>query len=462
MPNNMQEFANDIAPWLKKVQADYAEVRLEEGKSGRISYRGKLLEVASRTADSGGCVRALYKGGWGFVSFNSLDELRNKLNEAVSLAHMAQKGQKSILADVNVHHQDIKPNTSVTPFDTPLAAKKEVLDQYNEIIWEHKDLQTSMLGYYESWKKKVFLNSQGSLIAQERADATLSMSAIAEKNGQVQQSSLSEGALGDPSKLFKLHGQIESHTQNAIDLLKAPAVVGGRYTVLLNPVIAGVFVHEAFGHLSEADFLYENPQMQETMKLGTVFGKKYLTIIDDPTVPNLRGSYAFDDEGTPAHKNMLITEGVLTGRLHSRETAAKMSECPTGSARAINYRHQPIVRMSNTYIAANPQGPSTEEMIANIKEGIYVKNWYGGQTSMEMFTFSAGQAFMIRKGRIEEMLKPIMLSGNVFETLHNISAIGSDLSYCEGGGCGKGGQYPLPVADGSPHIVINNCLVAGA
>jgi len=462
MPNNMREFADDIAPLIRKARADYVEVRLEEGKSGRISYRGKLLEVASRVADNGGCVRALYKGGWGFVSFNSLDELKNKLNEAVSLAHTAQKGQKSALADVDIYHKDIKPDTTITPFDTPLAAKKEVLDQYNEIIWRHEGLQTSILGYNESWKKKIFLNSQGSLIAQERADATLSMSAIAEKNGQVQQSSLSEGALGDPSKLFNLHNQIEIHTQNAINLLKAPAIIGGNYTVVLNPVIAGVFVHEAFGHLSEADFLYENPQMQETMKLGTVFGGKHLTIIDDATLPKLRGSYAFDDEGVLTHKNILINEGVLTGRLHSRETAAKMGESLTGSARAINYRHQPIVRMSNTYIAANPQGPSFDEMIADIKEGIYVKNWYGGQTSMEMFTFSAGQAFMIRKGKIEEMLKPIMLSGNVFETLHNISAIGRDLSYCEGGGCGKGGQYPLPVSDGSPHIVINNCLIAGA
>ena len=147
------------------------------------------------------------------------------------------------------------------------------------------------------------------------------------------------------------------------------------------------------------------------------------------------------------------------GRLHSRETAAKMGESPTGNARAINYRLPPIVRMSNTFI--EPKGVSFEEMVGDIKEGVYVKNWYGGMTSMEMFTFSAGEAFMIRNGRIAEPLRPVVLTGNVFATLENIDAIGNDLRMNEGGGCGKGAQSPLPVSNGSPHIRIRHCLVGG-
>ena len=437
MPVNLVDQATEVATLLKKVQADYVEIRLEENKSGRISYRGRQLEAATRSSDNGGCVRALYKGGWGFASFNSLNEIKNKLNEAISLAHMAQKGVKSQLAEVPIYNETINLVGQVSPFETPLATKKSVLDEYNDIIWSHNELQTSVLSYSESIKHKIFMNSQGSYIDQERADATISATAIVQRDGQVQQSGISEGILGDPTPLFEMHKQIGENTKQAFDLLDAAPVTGGRYTVVLNPVIAGVFVHEAFGHLSEADFLYENPQMQEIMKLGTKFGGSDLTIIDDPTYTGLRGSYAFDDEGTKAQKNILISEGVLTGRLHSRETAIKIGEQPTGNARAINYRHQPIVRMSNTYIAANQNGPSFEEMISDVKEGIYVKNWYGGQTSMEMFTFSAGQAYMIRNGKIAEMLKPVMLSGNVFETLHSISAISRDLSFCQGGGCGK-------------------------
>ena len=101
-------------------------------------------------------------------------------------------------------------------------------------------------------------------------------------------------------------------------------------------------------------------------------------------------------------------------------------------------------------------------MISEVKDGVYCKNWYGGMTSMEMFTFSAGEAYHIRNGRIEELLRPVVLSGNVFTTLENLDAVANDLDMNQGGGCGKGGQSPLPVSNGSPHIRIQNCLVGGA
>jgi TldD protein len=248
-------------------------------------------------------------------------------------------------------------------------------------------------------------------------------------------------------------------SQNAVNLLKAPQVKGGEYTVVLDPILAGVFVHEAFGHLSESDFVYENDKLRELMKLGKQFGVEKLNIVDSAAEPDLRGSYKYDDEGTPSVKTYLIREGKLVGRLHSRETAAKMNEKPSGNARALNYRFPPIVRMTNTYI--EPGNISFSEMIADIKEGIYAKNWYGGMTSMEMFTFSAGEAYMIRNGRIAETLRPVMLTGNVFTTLKNLDAIGNDLDMNQGGGCGKGAQSPLPVSNGSPHIRIRHCLVGG-
>ena len=145
------------------------------------------------------------------------------------------------------------------------------------------------------------------------------------------------------------------------------------------------------------------------------------------------------------------TYSVYVGRLHSRETAGKMGEAATGNARAVAYRHRPIVRMTNTFI--EPGESSFEEIIGDVKEGIYAKNWYGGTTSMEMFTFSAGEAYMIRNGKIEELLRGVVLSGNVFSTLGHIDAIGRDLGMNEGGGCGKGEQSPLPVSNGSPHAI---------
>jgi len=244
-----------------------------------------------------------------------------------------------------------------------------------------------------------------------------------------------------------------------VGLLSAPQVKGGEYTVVLDPVLAGVFVHEAFGHLSESDFVYENEQLRQIMTLGKQFGSTELNIVDGASIPGLRGSYKYDDEGVPATKTYLIREGKLVGRLHSRETAAKMNEEPTGNARAISYRHPPIVRMTNTYI--EPGVASFNDIISDIQEGVYAKNWYGGMTSMEMFTFSAGEAYMIRNGKVAELLRPVVLTGNVFTTLNNIEAIGNDLEMNQGGGCGKGAQSPLPVSNGSPHIRIGHCLVGG-
>jgi TldD protein len=275
----------------------------------------------------------------------------------------------------------------------------------------------------------------------------------------VQQVGLSLGSSGDFGLIRGLHQQVEEMAQKAVKLLSAPRIKGGEYTVVIDPVLAGVFVHEAFGHLSEADLIYENEHLRQIMTLGKKFGNDQLNIVDSAAMPGLRGSYKYDDEGVPATKTYLIREGKLVGRLHSRETAARMKEEPTGNARAVNYRYSPIVRMTNTYI--EPGSASFDDIIGDIKEGVYAKNWYGGTTSMEMFTFSAGESYMIRNGKLAEMIRPVVLTGNVFTTLSNIDAIGNDLEMNQGGGCGKGEQMPLPVSNGSPHIRIRHCLVGG-
>jgi TldD protein len=137
-----------------------------------------------------------------------------------------------------------------------------------------------------------------------------------------------------------------------------------------------------------------------------------------------------------------------------------MGEEPTGNARAINYSFPPIVRMTNTYVA--PSDNTLEDMLSDVKEGLYVVDSLGGQTSGEMFTFSAREAFMIRDGKIAERVKGVNLTGNVFTTLENIDAIGNDLVWPrKGGGCGKGGQAPLPVGFAGPHFRIRNCVVGG-
>jgi TldD protein len=455
---NIQKAGQLLAGIISRYDAEYIDVHLEESASSHLTYRGKELESADKTAAIGGNVRALVKGGWGFVSFNSLEDLPGKVKRACEQARLVSGGDAQINPVTPIVDRvagEVKQN----PVDIPLAEKKQVLDEYNEIIWSTPKLQTSVIGYSDSYRKYFYLNSAGSFIEQERADVTLRTTAIAAEGGQVQQAGLSLGSRGDFAQVKGLHSRIKETAQKAVDMLSAPQARGGEYTVVLDPVLAGVFIHEAFGHLSEADHVYENPQLREIMSLGKKFGSQELNVVDGAAVPGLRGSYKYDDEGVPASKTYLIREGVLSGRLHSRETAARMQEKLSGNARAISYRFPPIVRMTNTYI--EPRALSFNDMIADIQEGIYVKNWYGGTTSMEMFTFSAGEAYMIRHGQIAETLRPVVLTGNLFTTLNNIDAIGNDLDMNQGGGCGKAGQSPLPVSNGSPHIRIQHCLIGG-
>jgi TldD protein len=450
---------HELTDTLKRYRADYIEIRLEESQSSHIIYRGRELESIDRATAVGGNVRALVKGGWGFVSFNDFEKLPGRVGQAVKQARFVGR-EKSQLAEVAPVVDKVLAGVSQNPVTMPLSEKKQLLDEYNDIIWRTPKIQTSTIHYGDGHKRIIFLNSSGTFIEQERMDIALRLTAIAARDGDVQQAGLSLGSWGDFNQVKGLHQPIAEMAQRAVELLSASQVKGGEYTVVLDPVLAGVFAHEAFGHLSESDFLYENERMRQIMVLGKEFGSTELNIIDSAAMPGLRGSYKYDDEGVPATKTYLIREGKLVGRLHSRETAAKMGEKPTGNARAINYRYPPIVRMTNTYI--EPRPASFEDIIADIKEGVYAKNWYGGTTSMEMFTFSAGETYMIRNGRVAELLRPVVLTGNVFATLKNIDAIGNDLDMNQGGGCGKGAQAPLPVSNGSPHIRMRHCLVGGS
>lgn len=443
--------------------ADYIDARFEQIHTSRVAYRGRELEDVGRSSDSGGNVRALVDGGWGFASFNRLEQLAAKVAVAIEAARSVgrRSERKARLAYVPPVQDRVPLALRRDPLSVPLAEKQRLLDEYVEVIWSHAPhVQTSRLSYADNRRRWHFASSEGSYLEQEQAGILLAAVVVARQDGNVQQAHRSFGSTDDYGIVEGLHGAIDEAARRAIALAGAPPVKGGSYPVVLDPVLAGVFAHEAFGHLSEADHVYENEPLRRVMVLGRRFGGEHLTISDGAAWPGLRGSYTYDNEGTPSQKTRLIERGVLVGRLHSRETAAAMGEQPTGNARAINYRHPPIVRMTNTYI--EPGTWTLEAMLADIKEGVYCKDAFGGQTSMEQFVFSAGEAYMIRGGKLAELLRGVALSGNLFQTLEDIDAVGSDFTWHpSGGNCGKGEQMPLPVGLGSPHIRIRKCVVGG-
>ena len=443
--------------------ADYSEIRIEESDSTRLTYRGRSLDDVNMTSGKGGAVRVCVNGSWGFASFNELSDLKSRVRDAVDQARSlasSNKGESTMLAEVEPHVDIVDPVIVKDPREITLQEKTKLADHYNEIVWSQPGIVSSDIVYGDSSQKIAFGNSDGTYVEQERVHVISRISAQAREGSDVQQAGFSIGALGDYSVFEGLDDEVTEAAKRAVDLLEAKPLTGGQRTVILDPILAGVFVHEAFGHLSEADNVYENDKLKELMYLGRKFGGTHLNFTDGAGQPGMRGSYKYDDEGTSASLTPLVRDGVLVGRLHSRETAAKTGEAPTGNARAINYRFPPIVRMTNTFIE---NGEATfDDLFEGVEDGVYVKNWYGGMTQHEMFTFSSGEAYMIRNGEIQEAVRPVMLSGNLFETLENVDAVANDRGFNQGGGCGKGGQMPLPVGTGSPHIRIRNCLISGA
>jgi len=442
---------------IDSLDADYAEIRLERAEQTVLTYMGPVLENIGTTFTIGGCIRVCVKGGWGVAAFNRPEKARESALDAIRMACLAA-GDGTVLAPADMVTDTVRYDVSIDPTSVSLGEKEVLCRSYNDRMLHSEGIVTTAVNYRDT-KKDVWLHtSEGTMLHQQKIHAGVSIMAVAKDGANVQRGRKSFGDTRGYETVMNREDDVDEVVRITRDLMKAPKVKGGVYTVILDPQLAGVFAHEAFGHLSEADFVYENPHAREMMKLGRRFGPDMLNIIDEGTRTGENGYVPYDDEGVQGGKTYLIRDGVLVGRLHSRETAGRMGEKPTGNSRAINASYRPIVRMTTTYIDSG--NTPFEEMLQGISDGIYACGFLGGNTDLERFTFSSAYAYRIENGRITTPLRDVILSGNVFDTLHNISRIGNDRTLYGGlGGCGKGGQSPLPVSDGSPHIRVDNVLV---
>jgi len=441
------------------ADATEVEIRLEEIDSLNITYQKESLESLNKGVGMGGCVRALVDGSWGFCSFNSLENLPSRVEQAIAIAKALGPGSVKITEQEPVV-DSVPLDLKKDPRDVPISEILGTVKGYNDILVKHDGIASNYTIYRHFHYRRVLANKTGSFIEQEKMRMTLMVMAMAmDPDGMMQDSREFVNSLTDYSVLPGKEELIEKLAATAIETAKAPKVKAGTYPVVVDPMLTGTFVHEAFGHLSEADFVHENPDWQKILTMGRKMGRPILNITDGGTVPDEGGSMKYDDEGTPTGLTYLVKEGILNGRLHSRETAEALNEEPTGNARAVSYRFPPIVRMTNTSIEPGPH--SFEDMISDIKYGIYAVRPHGGQTSLEQFTFGADQGFEIVDGKIGQRLRNVSISGNLFKTLENIDMISDDRSFESVGGCGKGEQAPLPVGTGGPHIRIQDCVVGG-
>ena len=444
------------------AEADDLTIRIEEADSASIAFQKDELDSLTIAKSIGGSVRALVNGGWGFVSFQDFDDIEERVRQAIEHARLVSDGDEVKLADVEPVVDEVPFEVAYHPDEVPLPEKVGMLRNYNDIILKYDPkISSSIVRYSHGHRKITLATKSGTYISQERIRIGLRLIALApDEDGRPQDAYESVTSMSDYRAVIGQEQLCETVAKKALEIAAAPTAKAGTYSVVVDPELAGVFTHEAFGHMSESDFVYENPGWLEILVLGKRLGRPILNIYDGGLVPGHAGTIKYDEEGTPATKTYLIREGILTGRLHSRETAAKMGEKPTGNARATAYSYPPIVRMTNT--AIEPGDSTFEEMLADIDCGVYAIRSHGGQTSFEQFTFGAAEGFEITNGKLGRRLRNVSISGNLFRTLENIDMIAADEGWDDGGGCGKGEQSGLPTGCGGAHIRILECIVGGS
>ena len=454
-----------LAELVTDLSADYADIRHEENRKIQIVYRGKKLEQITASSTAGGNLRAYAGGGRSIASFSDPASAGSIAKTAVASARLvgASRDTPLRIAPAPVVTDSFLVSPTEDPRSLPLEEKLALAAHYNELILGEADVVSTMTAYDEFYSRRQFINSEGSVVEYDLLNVGIAGFVVTKRGNVVQRIRFAFGGNEDFAGLRGREDDLQRQIVKAQELLNAEPAKAGLFPVILDQSESSLFIHEAFGHLSEADGLQNNPAFRERLQLGTTLAKPILTVIDDSTVPGHPGSYEIDDEGVRGVRTHLITEGVLTGRLHSRETAAEFDEPLSGNMRAVDIQFTPIVRMSN--ISIEPGESTFDDMVASIDDGYYLVGAKGGQTSGDQFTFGAQWGYRIRNGKLGPMVRDINMSGELFSTLEAISMIGNDRKFGERGGCGKGGGGPMQLnrksGSGAPHIKIDRVTVGG-
>jgi TldD protein len=446
-----------------KFGAQYAEARGQKLYKTMLTLKEGRVEAAKQGIEKGVALRVLVNGSWGFASVGSLNEeiLTDALSNACKMAKTASlRLKKPIkLAPAKTVTDNVKAKPKKNPSDISMEDKiKNALAINGAILGFDKRIKSCSVDYLDLTGTNYFVNSEGSSIEQDKLYVWSRITASAQSQGVFTFSREEIGSTAGYEVFDTSTPQVigEMAAKRAIVQLNAKPIKGGSFPVVLGPNVVGVFVHEAFGHLAEADLALSGGVLSNNF--GKKIGSDLVTFYDDGTVEGAFGSFKYDDEGVPAQKTLLINNGVVSGLMHNRETAQKFNAAPTGNARAEDFRVEPIIRMRNTYMA--PRDHSFDELLEGVKSGYYFKSFRGGQANLDG-TFQVGiqEGYEIINGEIGEPVRDASISGSTLETLFKVDAVGKDFQI-DSGRCGKG-QIAF-IGDGGPHIRIKEVLVGGS
>lgn len=445
---------------LRHSRADYAEIRCERAWITTVAWRGRRLEVATEAVDVGGMVRCLVQGrGWGVATVTDADDIAARLAVAHELSLATRPDTPINLAPVPVREGCDAPDLGGDVRGIPLEAKRRLVEGLNaEMVAFDRRIVDTRVAYRDTVVEFWYANSEGTRMQGVRPDVQLAALAVAREGGTVERSLASFGARAGWLAVQGHEERFRTAARQAVSLLGAQPIRSGTYPVLLDPRLAAALAHEAVGHLCEADAGAEPGA--RLAPLGARLGSPRVTIGDDGSVPGLRGSAPFDDEGTPTGNTLLVQNGVVVGHVHTRETAARDRARPTGSARTPTWRHAPLARLSNVYVA-NGSG-SRADLLRDIRLGVYACDVIDSHREGDRLTFTAGHAYMIRDGEPAELMKHVVLAGRVSDLLGAVDRVAGDFRWHDdGGGCTRRGQGPIAVTDGAPHVRLERAEIRG-
>ena len=450
---------------LKRVTdgADDGELYLERSRSEALVYDDQSLKQASYDASEGFGLRSVRGEATGYAHSTEVSEAA--LRRAEDIVALASKSGGGVLADAPTRSNQNLYDPINPMMDVPFAAKVDLLKEINDFAraLDPRVVQVSV-SLSAGCKEVTILRPNGEIYEDTRPMCNLNVSVIVEQDGRRESGYSGGGGRFDLTRLIAFdawQAKVREALRIALVNLEAVPAPAGTMDVVLGPGWPGILLHEAIGHGLEGDFNRKGSSAFAGL-MGQKIAAPEVTVLDDGTLPERRGSINIDDEGTPSGKNTLVEDGVLVGYMQDRQNARLMGVKPTGNGRRQSFAHVPMPRMTNTYMLGGKSDP--KDILADLADGIYAVGFGGGQVDITngKFVFSCTEAYRVKNGKVGAPIKGATLIGDGATALKKIRAVGNDMALDPGmGNCGKQGQW-VPVGVGQPTLMIGGLTVGGA
>jgi len=438
----------------------FADIFFESRRETSLILENNRLEKVITGTDTGVGIRVInsfhaFYAYTNVITEPSLTSLASQLS--LMVAHNKQPFPLPRLSPLKTYRHTIK----ISPESMALDVKKTFLEEANTSARAvDKRVLQARIAYRDEEREIFILNSLGEQATERQVQTVFFVHVVASDGENMETGYEFIGGIRG-MELLESDAHIrtaKTASRRAVTMLEAPHAPRGSMTVVLSSEAGGTMIHEAIGHGLEAD-LAQQGLSKYSARLGEMVANPLITVIDDPTLKNQRGSYHIDDEGTPSKKTVLVDKGVLASYMYDRLSAMKDSIHSTGNGRRQSYRHRPIPRMSNTYI--HPGTTDPKEIVESLKDGLLVKKMGGGQvdTVNGDFVFEVSEAYKVKNGKILHPVRGATLIGNGPKVLSEIDLVGNDLGFGIGT-CGKDGQS-VPVSDAQPTLRIPSIIVGG-